>query len=155
MTYSEKLKDPRWQRKRLQVLNAADFCCQICGQNEEELHVHHNLYRRGAEPWDYEDYELRALCKSCHKHEEETRETFLSRLGVITTNYPLWDILNSLEIIEERGDSLKIFDWILCAEYPDLMEIAKQRCLEDRRKGISRKVAGLQQTTREQRRGDA
>lgn len=28
--YSQKLLDPRWQRKRLEILQRDDFTCQVC-----------------------------------------------------------------------------------------------------------------------------
>lgn len=65
-SYSEKLKDPRWQRKRLEVLHRDDFTCLDCGDNESTLHVHHCLYISSHEPWDYENDELRTLCETCH-----------------------------------------------------------------------------------------
>lgn len=48
-TYLEKLKDPRWQRKRLEALNAAGFGCSVCGDAESPLHVHHRAYFKGRE----------------------------------------------------------------------------------------------------------
>ncbi len=68
--YSEKLKDPRWQRMRLEILNRDDFTCQICYDKESTLHVHHKLYKRGAEPWEYEPDLLVTLCEDCHEEEE-------------------------------------------------------------------------------------
>jgi hypothetical protein len=65
-TYSELLKDPRWQRKRLETLNAANWTCRLCGTAEKTLHVHHKRYRRGAMPWEYVSSELEVLCETCH-----------------------------------------------------------------------------------------
>ncbi len=65
--YSAKLKDPRWQRKRLEILNRDAFTCRDCGDKEKTLHVHHCLYHRGTEPWEYRDDELRTLCEGCHE----------------------------------------------------------------------------------------
>lgn len=73
-TYWEKLKDPRWQRKRLEILNMADFTCEKCGASDKTLNVHHKRYRKGADPWDYEDHELASICEDCHRliHELES-----------------------------------------------------------------------------------
>jgi hypothetical protein len=70
--YSEKLKDPRWQRKRLEILDRDEFTCQHCHANTKTLHVHHLDYLPGKEPWDYENYFLLTLCEDCH--EEETKD---------------------------------------------------------------------------------
>lgn len=66
-TYAEKLRDPRWQRRRLEILNRSNFTCEACGADDQTLNVHHRLYRKGADPWDYADNELQALCEECHE----------------------------------------------------------------------------------------
>ena len=66
MSYSDLLKDPRWQRKRLETLNRAEFRCEACYDETQTLHVHHMHYERGLKPWEYEDKTLRVLCEGCH-----------------------------------------------------------------------------------------
>lgn len=70
-TYSEKLKDPRWQKKRLEVMERDGFTCFRCRENEKPLHVHHLMYEKGKSPWDYEGYALITLCEDCHKECED------------------------------------------------------------------------------------
>lgn len=74
-TYFQKLQDPRWQKKRLEALEAAEWTCQCCMDSESTLHVHHRAYFKGREPWDYEIGQLEVLCKDCHEshHEEEDK----------------------------------------------------------------------------------
>lgn len=64
--YWQLLRDPRWQKKRLEVMDAAKFTCEHCGEDGSTLNVHHKLYRKGAMPWDYEAHELQCLCEDCH-----------------------------------------------------------------------------------------
>lgn len=78
-TYAEKLLDPRWQRKRLERLNASDFACDLCGDKTVTLHVHHRRYIKGRQPWEYAIEELQTLCKECHASHHEEREV-LDRL---------------------------------------------------------------------------
>jgi len=66
-SYIEKLRDPRWQKKRLEVLEAAGWKCEQCEDDEETLHVHHKIYIKGREPWEYENTQLSCLCQSCHE----------------------------------------------------------------------------------------
>lgn len=66
MTYKQKLADPRWQRKRLEILKRDDFQCTCCGDRESEIHVHHSYYEFGKEIWEYEDSTLFTLCSDCH-----------------------------------------------------------------------------------------
>jgi hypothetical protein len=66
-TYYELLRDPRWQRKRLEVMQAADFACVLCGDKSTTLNVHHDYYTKGAMPWDYPASALKCLCETCHE----------------------------------------------------------------------------------------
>lgn len=65
-TYFEKLKDPRWQKKRLEALEAAQWTCASCADKDSTLHVHHRQYFKGREPWEYEVGQLEVLCEDCH-----------------------------------------------------------------------------------------
>lgn len=65
--YWELLRDPRWQRRRLEIMERADFACEECGDNLSTLNVHHKVYRKGAAPWEYADQELITLCEQCHE----------------------------------------------------------------------------------------
>jgi len=65
MTYSQKLKDPRWQKKRLKVLERDEITCQCCYDSESTLVVHHLKY--SGEPWEIEEKYLLTLCESCHE----------------------------------------------------------------------------------------
>lgn len=123
-TYSEKLKDPRWQRKRLEVMQRANWRCELCGDPLSTLHVHHLGYERGKEPWEHED--LACLCE--HHHDmahgfppkaEETSSLILAwrvataegqRLGVSYVD-PLPFML---EIDAARGnqDAIEILAWL-------------------------------------------
>ncbi len=66
MNYSDKLKDPRWQRKRLEILNRDDFTCKLCQDTKSTLHVHHKKYEAGKDPWEYENENFETLCYVCH-----------------------------------------------------------------------------------------
>ena len=66
-TYSSKLKDPRWQKKRLEILHRDSFACQCCGETKKTLHVHHTNSNYEIEPWEHEEFTLVTLCEDCHK----------------------------------------------------------------------------------------
>ena len=65
-SYAEKLKDPRWQKKRLEIMQRDDWHCCICGDNRTQLHVHHKRYLPGLMPWEYSCDDLMTLCDHCH-----------------------------------------------------------------------------------------
>lgn len=75
-TYWEKLKDPRWQKKRLETMQAAEFACQMCYDSTSTLNVHHKQYFKGREPWEYDFDQLVVLCDSCHKEEHATEDSY-------------------------------------------------------------------------------
>lgn len=75
-SYAEKLKDPRWQKKRLHILERDEWSCQRCFDETTTLHIHHMRYIPGMEPWDYEDHLLVTLCETCHENEKETRKAY-------------------------------------------------------------------------------
>jgi len=78
--YAEKLKDPRWQKKRLQILERDGWVCQQCGDGDSTLHVHHLSYAVVVEPWNAPEGTLITLCESCHKREGEDISDALTEL---------------------------------------------------------------------------
>lgn len=66
-TYYEKLKDPRWQKKRLEVMADRFFSCEVCGDSESTLNVHHKEYFKDLEPWEYHKDQLACICENCHE----------------------------------------------------------------------------------------
>lgn len=81
MTYAEKLKDPRWQKKRLRILERDGFKCLYCSDTDKTLHVHHGYYESGKDPWDYEDDTLHTLCEDCHVSIEEIKRDIHLEIG--------------------------------------------------------------------------
>jgi hypothetical protein len=66
MSYADLLLDPRWQKKRLEVLTRDEWTCQRCDAKDKTLHVHHFLYHGNAPPWDAPMDELATVCEPCH-----------------------------------------------------------------------------------------
>ena len=91
-TYFEKLQDPRWQKKRLEAMQDKEFTCELCGDSQSMLQVHHKEYFKGADPWDYYTEQLAVLCKTCHKNYHDQHDalkaisSFLSLDGKFNRN---------------------------------------------------------------------
>jgi len=81
-SYSDKLKDPRWQKKRLEIMNRDKWRCFWCHNDKDQLQVHHIKYISGREPWEYPDAMLITLCKSCHEHGSS-----ISKFLILTINF--------------------------------------------------------------------
>ena len=94
--YWEKLKDPRWQKKRLEVLNAANWKCAMCADGTNALNVHHPEYLPNREPWEYDN--LVCLCESCH-------EAFHRKLSTTSTQ-PGTTIFQALGMVSDLLDKV-------------------------------------------------
>ncbi len=81
--YSEQLRDPRWQRKRLELMQAADFTCLECGNKTETLNVHHGFYCRGTSVWEYPNDTYSVLCETCHSKAQDLMESVHSKIATL------------------------------------------------------------------------
>lgn len=89
MDYKEKLKDPRWIKRRREIMERDNHRCMICGEDMSMLNVHHLHYRNDAEPWEYNDSELATLCEDCHKMVHENNIHLEVRRSKISGSYRL------------------------------------------------------------------
>ena len=96
--WSDQYKDPRWQKKRLEILEHDNFTCQLCGSKDRQLHVHHASYLKGNKIWDYDADSLITLCTDCHSRVHEVKDE--------------WDeyITPSLFTSMRTGNGLNFFD---------------------------------------------
>lgn len=115
-SYSEKLRHPLWQRKRLEVLNRDNFRCINCGEREKTLNVHHSYYVKGREVWDYPMFSLSTLCENCHSQigqEERIDGSKMNEWEIafdrickgdlsVTADY-VWDLSMELCMYSERN----------------------------------------------------
>ena len=73
-SYGNKLNDPRWQTKRMEILQRDNFTCQECGKKQKKgLHVHHLKYD-SHNPWETSGDNLVTLCKDCHDKKHNKME---------------------------------------------------------------------------------
>lgn len=89
-TYFQKLKDPKWQRKRLEALEAADWTCEVCCDTGSTLHVHHKQYIKCREPWEYENNQLAVLCEACHKEAHRTDDRLIAVVSTLPIEGMRW-----------------------------------------------------------------
>jgi hypothetical protein len=102
MKYSEKLRDPRWQKKRLKIMERDGFTCLCCGDSKSTLNVHHKQY--SGNPWEADDEALETLCEPCH----EKRSALNQRLMMMPTKF-------ALEVLECSVGWLKCADDFIAA----------------------------------------
>jgi hypothetical protein len=76
MEWKEQYKHPKWQKKRLEILERDEYMCIRCCDNESTLHVHHKYYDSDKLMWDYPDSCYLTLCNECHWLEHEAIKIF-------------------------------------------------------------------------------
>jgi len=84
--YVEMLKDPRWQKKRLEILSRSDFSCEWCDSKDKTLHVHHTIYYKNAAPWEYENCVLLSLCEDCHQEWHKLKTEIDIRIALMNSD---------------------------------------------------------------------
>jgi|LSQX01.2.fsa_nt_gb hypothetical protein len=95
-TYAEKLRDPRWQKKRLEVMERDEFTCVTCGRKDKTLNIHHWYYMKGNEPWDYPTESLVCLCEDCHERIELLKVDLLAAIGKLPRDENTKELLSWL-----------------------------------------------------------
>jgi hypothetical protein len=88
-SYSQKLRDPRWQKKRLEVLQSAKWQCEICSDDESTLHIHHKEYFAGRDVWDYERNQLACLCSNCHEMHHSSKDLLKQVCSTLNLDGPM------------------------------------------------------------------
>lgn len=128
-------RDPRWQKKRLEIFRRDNFTCRECNSKDIELHCHHCFYETGLAPWDYPDDSLLTLCSDCHEQRasEEKSWRYLLRHFSIDN---LWSMREALEQaiviakIPAKTVADKIHNTILTPEVEQSAREALSRLLE-------------------------
>lgn len=136
-TYSDKLKSPKWQKKRLEIMQRDKFTCKLCGDTETQLHVHHKEYINGNDPWEYDNKYLITLCEDCHTEIEKLKETnpeiTFNQIRVYKSNN--WKGGSKIIFTSIPGNcSMRIFDenneWVcgynLSSDLPHIIKILKR-----------------------------
>jgi len=100
-SYAEKLRDPKWQKKRLEVFERDGWRCQSCGDDKTTICVHHTCYHKDKDPWDYPERLLITLCENCHKTEHDFKEGSFD------------DIKYSIQEAQQNGYLLSDVEWLI------------------------------------------
>lgn len=95
MTYSEQINHPKWQKKRLEILERDNFTCQYCKSKIKTLHVHHLIYISGVMIWEYDNELLITLCKDHHELIHE-----LSKVIAIISKVIIFNRIDLIELDE-------------------------------------------------------
>lgn len=136
MDYKEQIKSPKWQKRRLEILQRDDFTCQICGCKDKTLHVHHTAYEKGKMIWEYPDEMLITVCEDCHEYEHSINDSIEDELWSIrkrgVTNHEIYALLQYLDINLFQGKHDVIRNimgdcWEIDNESPYIKKLAERR----------------------------
>lgn len=114
MNYSEVLKNPQWQRKRLEILQRDKWKCCRCDNGRISLHVHHKQYIAGRKPWEYEDSNFETLCFVCHENEHKPKVNFThdAKVFLFPKTGELAVICDEIEKLQESIKNVTDFEII-------------------------------------------
>ena len=106
--YLAKLRDPRWQKYRLEVFERDGWQCTWCRAGEQggrNLQVHHGFYNRELEfPWEYPKEATFTLCERCHPQAEIIKQQVYEALGRLHPRYHHHvhaDIVGAIQAMEQ------------------------------------------------------
>lgn len=128
--YWQKLKDPRWQAMRLRIMERDKFSCRDCKDEKSTLNVHHAFYRKGRDPWEYDESDLITLCETCHENRHDSKEYILSALADISgaTQKRIAGAIHSIiSVTPDEILDIVVRDWCAAADWRDLTLEAGRR----------------------------
>lgn len=102
MTYPEQIKHPKWQKKRLEILERDEFRCGNCDIDSETLYVHHYIYKKDAMLWEYEDKYLVTFCDNCHsnwhKMNNQIKEFLCVDTQTLSEFYEIFNLIKHMNL---------------------------------------------------------
>ena len=106
--YSDRLRDPRWQRRRLEIFERDGWSCTVCGAEDKTLHVNHLYYVTERQPWEYPAWCLATVCETCHgrdcRHGTDSVERLIDAIGGFCRDFrDFEDLASTLESALRRG----------------------------------------------------
>lgn len=117
MTYSEKLKDPRWIALSARLVRQQLCLCNDCGEHfpgGKGLECHHCWYEFNKDPWDYPDECFLVLCRRCHGKRQKVENSTHVALGMLTRLLSVEEVMAlAFEIVAKRGDIERPVDFSL------------------------------------------
>lgn len=100
--YSVLLRDPRWQKKRLEIFERDNWACTKCFDTMSTLAIHHLYYKYNTDPWDYPGDALKTVCELCHYKYEFLKWLIKHGLPMLKPDFLLSDIDSISTLIERK-----------------------------------------------------
>lgn len=111
-TYQEKLKHPKWQKLRLEIMKRDKFKCKICKDEETTLNIHHLAYTT-QDVWNEPKENLVTVCEHCHIEIENIKSNnkIIDFKNIYIEKSDNWKSGSRIMLIAYNGDvSIRIYD---------------------------------------------
>lgn len=122
LSYIDLLRDPRWQKRRLEIFHRDNFTCADCDDSKKTLHVHHLYYVKDRAPWDYPDWALETLCEDCHKQARANAGSSLQAFEALLQQF--FSKRNELNNADELIDGVRCSEQIPQNEMQEILRDA-------------------------------
>ena len=107
-----------------------NFECQICKATEKPLHIHHTVYKKGRNPWEYSDIELKCLCCDCHEQIEEEKTAFLEATAQFESYpFPFAELTRGIRRLLPEGEEVAATILGQALKHDDIIEELWERAL--------------------------
>jgi hypothetical protein len=84
ISWNNQLRDPRWQRVKAEVMQAAGYKCVVCNHADKTLNTHHTYYQKGLMAWEYPRESLLCMCEDCHARTHSLRNSINLAIATFT-----------------------------------------------------------------------
>lgn len=101
MTLSEKFRDPRWHKRRHEILLRDNFKCQCCFDPEKPVRVRVVIFANGIDPWNLDESGTQTICDECFQLRTDILDKVFNAARVALRDVPT-------EKLEQAAQ--KIFD---------------------------------------------
>lgn len=96
------LRDPRWQKRRLEIFQRDNWTCTKCSETMRTLHIHHLYYKWDCNPWEYPDDALVTVCELCHEKYEFLKWLVKHGLPMLKPDFIESDIASINDLVERK-----------------------------------------------------
>lgn len=107
LSYHEQLRHALWRRRSNEICERDGWRCRDCSA-DSDLTVHHCIYIRGLYLWDYPDWLLLTVCRSCHLARQGTEEMLHQAIAGVLAHVPVdciekrgWELLGDIYMFNE------------------------------------------------------